>query len=792
MKPILFAKTATTFTSNGIGTLDPISCKVTEEKNGLFELEMEIAETALHADQIEMTSIIVAKPSQSGSNQAFRVYKLTKPINGRFKVYAQHISYQLSYIPVMPFSVSASASACSQTLAALKTNAVGTCPFNFSTDVTTVASYSQNVPGSLRSRLGGVDGSVLDQFGGEYKWDNYNVYLYQHRGSTTPTVSLRYGKNITDLNQEENIESTITGIVPFWTSSDGETVVTLPEKVIESVTSGNYPFKRNVPYDFSQAFQDEPTQAQLRAKAQAYVNQSGIGIPKVSIKLSFISLADTEEYRNIAALQSVNLCDWIGVYFEKLNISTSAEIVKIVFDVLKEKYDSLEIGEPRSTLASTISSQDGALATLANNTKRMFKQYDNTVGELIDNATAWLTSAGGYVIAVKNSDGSWKELLFMSTNDITDTHANVLRINTNGIGFSSTGIAGPYTQAWTLDGKLVVGGTNVPSLTVYDSSQNILFQIDRNGMQWKAPNSELNTSGTLTIKDGNNHTVGTWNTSGLTMYDGNGTAAGNVIGTWGTGGIDVKKGSIQGASITVGGNNDINGTITVKNASNNTVVSLDHNGMNVSAGTIQGPNIVAGGNNNQDGTISVKNSSNNEVVRLDNTGVNVSAGTITGATIQSAASGSRILMDNTSSLRGYDGSTMHNLINMEQNVSGSHQMTIDADTQLNIRTPNLYVSNQSAGTGTETVYQTVTNNPTGASDSNPDYYLIKNLDKYAESENTEKPSWERWVKTISPEDADRDWDILCTLPVYLKFDKTPLRYINGMLVSGGTSQSVII
>ena len=135
MKPILFSKTATSFDTNGLGRLDAISCKVTEERNGLFEFEMEIAETANHASEIEMCSIIVAKPSQSGNNQPFRVYKIGKPINGRFKVYAQHISYQLSYIPVMPFTITASASACSQTLAALKSNSVGTNPFSFQTDV---------------------------------------------------------------------------------------------------------------------------------------------------------------------------------------------------------------------------------------------------------------------------------------------------------------------------------------------------------------------------------------------------------------------------------------------------------------------------------------------------------------------------------------------------------------------------------------------------------------------------------------------------------------------------------
>lgn len=504
MNPILFAKDATQLNTNGIGRLEAISCIVTEERNGIFELEMTIAETALHAAEIEMQSIIMAKVPDKQNLQAFRVYKLTKPINGIFKVLAQHISYQLSFIPVMPFSVLAGTGACASTFAGLKTNAVEDCPFTFTTDVTTINSYTQTSPASLRSRLGGVEGSVLDQFGGEFSWDNYNVSLLRHRGVTTPTVTLRYGKNITDLNQEENIADTITGIVPFWEGSDGDALVTLPEKVIESSHASAYPFKRTVPYDFSSEFQDQPTESQLRAKAQAYMSAAGVGIPKVSIKVSFISLADTEEFKDIAALQSVNLCDNVGVYFEKLGISTTAEIVKVIYDVLLEKYDSVEIGSLRNNLSSTINANSQGITALANNTRRMFKEYSGTVTELVDEATAWLTSGDGYVVATKDDDGNWKEILFMDTNDV-ETATNVLRINQNGIGFSSTGVAGPYTQAWTLDGKMVIGGTNAPSVTVYDNSTppNILFQINAQGMQWKADNSSMDPQGNLSAKNAN-------------------------------------------------------------------------------------------------------------------------------------------------------------------------------------------------------------------------------------------------------------------------------------------------
>lgn len=488
MKPILFDKSATTFTTNGKGRLDPIQCEVVEERNGQYELTMTIAETAAHASEIEMDSIIMAKTCHGGSEQPFRVYKITKPINGRFVVYAQHISYQLSYIPTMPFTVAASGTACNSTLQALKTNAAETCPFTFWTDVTTVSSYTQKTPASIRSRLGGVEGSVLDQFGGEYEWDGYTVKLHANRGKTTPDVTLRYGKNITDISQEEHISNTITGVCPFWAASDGSSVVTLPEKVVESQYASQYPFKRTVPLDCSENWENAPTQTELRTYAQAYVNKAGIGIPTVSIKVSFVDLSETEEYKDKVQLQTVKLCDRIKVEFEKLGISTTAKVVKVTYDVLAERYTEIEVGTIRTSLAHTISSTAGAI--------------DTALGKAIfaaQSATAWLTSSNGYVHAVKNSDGTWKELIFADTDDPA-TWTNLLRINENGIGFSHDG-GTTYSQAWTLDGKMVVGGTACPELTVYDSNNNILFQIDRYGLAWTSTYSSMTKSGEMTVEN---------------------------------------------------------------------------------------------------------------------------------------------------------------------------------------------------------------------------------------------------------------------------------------------------
>lgn len=506
MRPILFSKTATSFDTNGIGRLECTECRVTEERNGIYELEAVVPECAALASSVEMDSIIVAKPSEGASFQGFRVYKITKPINGLFTVFAQHISYQLSNIPTMPFTINVSTSACSQTLATLKTNAVESCPFSFWTDVTTVAGYSQSVPASIRSRLGGVEGSVLDSFGGEYEWDNYSVKLHKNRGVTVPTVTLKYGKNITDLSQEEEISSTVTGVCPYWADDQGN-IVTLPEKVVNSQYAGNYAYKRTVPLDMSQDFESQPTVQQLRSAAQAYVNQTGLGVPVVSISVSFVHLADTEEYKDIAPLETVKLCDQINVYFEKLGISTTAKVVKTVYNVLTEKYESIDVGSVRTGLATTISSTAGAIESM-----------EEFVRTNATNATAWLTGSNGYVVAVRNTDGTWKELLFLDTNN-TSTARNVLRINENGIGFSRNGINGPYTQAWTLDGKIVIGGTNVPSLTVYKNNDQILFQVDGSGMEWNAVKSSMTKAGVLTAAGA---TLTEANITGtLSVYSGN-------------------------------------------------------------------------------------------------------------------------------------------------------------------------------------------------------------------------------------------------------------------------------
>ena len=466
MKPRLFAESATEFNTNGIGTLsDAISCTIEEERNGKYELELVYPATGQHYADITNRSIIAVIPYRDADLQPFRVYQISKPIGGRVKINARHIGYDLAKNTTMPFSIAASTTACNDTLQALKANAVEACPFTFWTDVQTLSSYTQLIPSTIRQRLGGIEGSVLDQFGGEYEWDKFTVKLHSHRGHDLGVV-LRYGKNITDLTQEEIIAETVTGVVPYWSTMDGSEVVTLPEKAVYSQYADRYSNRLTIPLDFSGNYEEAPDVATLRAAAEAYVTKHDLGVPTVSVKVSFVNLADTLEYKDMQSLQSVHLCDTLTVQFEKLGIDTKAKVAAYKWNVLAERYDEITVGSIRSSLATSINDQNSATAASIDKTKVQ-------AGNAINKATAWLSSGDGYIVAIKGSDGEWKELLAMDTNDI-ETAQKVMRLNENGLGGSSNGIDGPYEAAILVDGTIVASMIKAGILT----DQNDKFYLN--------------------------------------------------------------------------------------------------------------------------------------------------------------------------------------------------------------------------------------------------------------------------------------------------------------------------
>lgn len=351
MIPVLFESNATSFNTNGIGRLiDCLNCEVVEERNGEFSLELVYPTSGQFYDELKTSRIILAKPNYEHPYQAFRIYKISKPINQLVTVYANHLSYDLNYIPVDIFN----ATGINAALNGLKTNSLENNPFNFITDINNTDTLFQvDVPKSVRACLGGEEGSIMQTFSGsagvEYKWDNYDIYVTLHRGSDNG-VQLRYGKNITDLNYTENIEETITGVLPIWTNPEGTS--TLTGNIQYSPYKLNYPFNRTVVLDCSEHFESTPTLQELNAYGFEYVSLQGL--PKENIKISFVDLSKTDEYKFSVGIETINLCDEVNVIYQPLGITYKAKVIKTVYDVLTEKYISLTIGDAKSSLAQTL------------------------------------------------------------------------------------------------------------------------------------------------------------------------------------------------------------------------------------------------------------------------------------------------------------------------------------------------------------------------------------------------------------------------------------------------------
>ena len=428
---------------NGVGALrDCISCTITEERNGSYELEMVYPVGGQHYDALALRGLIKAQPNPYAEEQLFRVYQISRPINGQVTVNAAHISYDLIGIPVAPYTASTAA----QALDRIKSQATIDCPYEFWTDLTTTANFAANVPSSLRSLLGGIDGSILDVYGGEYEWDNYTVKLHSQRG-TDRGVSIRYGKNLTDITQEENCESVYTGVYPYWTDSDGN-VKQISTSPIVDVPDNQYSFTRILLLDISREYTEQPTDEQLKQYALNYIKANKIGVPKVSLKLSYAQLEQTEEYKGKALLERVGLCDTVHVVFERLGVDATAKVIKTVYNVLLDRYDSVELGTPRSNLASTIVNAE-------KNTKAEIDKTKSILQEAVDQATKLITgNLGGYVVLHSSAGNDTPdELLVMDQPDI-NTATKVWRWNLSGWGYSSTGYAGPYRLAATMDGAI--------------------------------------------------------------------------------------------------------------------------------------------------------------------------------------------------------------------------------------------------------------------------------------------------------------------------------------------------
>ena len=413
MIPCLYASMEKKFDNNGIGKMaDAHSCVVTEKRNGSFELEMVYPADGIHADQLEEGNIILAKPSDTGRSQPFRIYKIATPIDGKLTVKARHISYQLNFITVSPFATTS----CTGALAGLGNHAASECPFEVWTDISSSASFRLSEPSSFRNCLGGIDGSVLDTFGGEYEWDRYTVKLHHHRGADHG-VHIVYGKNLIDFKMERNIESVITGVHPYWQNSETGEVTELPEKVV-LVEQRSVPYQKITVLDCTSGFQDKPTDEMMRSFAQDYLKNTSLTEPQVDIDIDFIQLWNTPDYEDVVEAEQVSLCDTVHVFISKLGIEVSSKVTETQYDCLLERYEGITLSN------STVSSRNSSLTTALSSIR-------NTANEAYNTALRVETSMGEQIGGISVSmvyDGTLLAGLFgLHYQNVTEVNGETVR-----------------------------------------------------------------------------------------------------------------------------------------------------------------------------------------------------------------------------------------------------------------------------------------------------------------------------------------------------------------------------
>lgn len=480
MLPVVYSGSSTEFSSNGQGVLiDCISCSVTEERNGIFEMELTYPEHGQHADKLVVDAIIKATAHRGDEGQLFRIYSIEKNLAGDITCQCQHISYQLSFIPCEPFTATRVSEALSGIRAHMQSQDDG---FTFWTNKTTTANFKLKVPSSTKSVLGGMDGSILDTFRGEYEFDNKQVKLWNNRGQDRGVV-LRYGKNITDIKQESNIAEVYTGFRPYYYDEEELVELATADKCVWCENAGSFPYQRVMVMDCTSEFEElvdsagdkrAPTQAELLTYANKYLSDHDFGVPKVSVDVDFEALWDTPEYEDVANLEVVNLCDTVHVLFDAYDISVKSKVTRTVYDSLQERYSSITVGSISSTFSD-------AVASIPEKTSSMIAETSTRLELAQQRATATLLGRnGGFKVEKMNGDGQIIETLFMDTlNESTAT--KVWRWNINGLGYSPNGPGGPYTVAMTKDGEIVADFITTGTLDanevdiVHLKAQNVLI-----------------------------------------------------------------------------------------------------------------------------------------------------------------------------------------------------------------------------------------------------------------------------------------------------------------------------
>lgn len=401
MRPILFNKNETAFDTYGLGELNVTKGTVTRERNGNYTLYSEIPANDPMVATLEKEMKLKADAGLRTKNQTFEISRIVKDSSNIVKIYGQHISHKLEYMGLVngrPFSGSAFTA-----LAIWHNATIGDLRFDVWSDIQTTGKgvFDISKMENARQALGGVEGSILDIYGGEYEFDNMTVRLHKQLGRTAPTV-LEYGRNILSAELDETIESAYTSVLPFATYTpdkpEGDTsdsqpdpvTVTLPENYVDSKYKALYAHRRIKVVDFSSEFKsdskskDIPTPDKLRKIANDYMERNEIGKPKINIKIEYADLARTLDYADRGWIEEVELCDIVPVYYPQIGLTDETlKITTITYDFVNERNESVEFGEIGTNVRATMQS---GLAGRVDDIAKAQQDFENSLPDYLLNA----------------------------------------------------------------------------------------------------------------------------------------------------------------------------------------------------------------------------------------------------------------------------------------------------------------------------------------------------------------------------------------------------------------------
>ena len=401
MRPILFNKNEQSFDTYGLGELNVTKGTVTRERNGNYTLYAEIPVSDPMVASIEKEMKLKADAGLRTKNQTFEISRIVKDSSNIVKIYGQHISHKLEYMAVAngrPFSGPASAA-----LAIWQNATIGDLRFDVWSDIQTMGKgvFDISKMENARQALGGVEGSILDIYGGEYEFDNMTVRLHKQLGRTAPTV-LEYGRNILSAESDETIESSYTSVLPFATYTpdrpEGSTddsqpdpvTVTLPENYVDSKYKAVYAHRRIKVVDFSSEFKsdsknkDIPTPDKLRKITTDYMERNAIGKPKINIKIEYADLAKTLDYADNGWIEELELCDIVPIYYPQIGLTDeTAKVTTITYDFINERNESVEFGDIGTNIKSTMQS---GLAGKVDGIAKAQQDFENNLPDYLLNA----------------------------------------------------------------------------------------------------------------------------------------------------------------------------------------------------------------------------------------------------------------------------------------------------------------------------------------------------------------------------------------------------------------------